>query len=180
MLIPIKTASRNPASSYQVNPVHNWQINPVRNWQINPVRNWQINPVRNWQINPVRNWQINPVRNWQINPVRNWQINPARNWQINPVRNIMIDPFRALSIPGDYICSTHDFSCQYFTVKPSSQEILLIFDADKNYCFLATGNSGCYSVFSANDYSYIGYLCPNSAGKFNWFDLNANWQFFFT
>ena len=176
----IRNISRNPFQSMQVNPARNWQINPARNWQINPTRNWQINPARNWQINPVRNWQINPVRNWQINPVRNWQINPARNWQIDPHRNMLIDPIRSLNIPGFYICSVADNNCYYFTVRTQSQNVIFFFDANKNVRYFAVGVSDCYAVFSLIGMIYEGFLCPNGAGRYNWFSLNGEWQYFFT
>ena len=180
MSIPIKAISRNPANSFQVNPARNWQINPARNWQINPARNWQINPARNWQINPARNWQIYPARNWQINPARNWQINPARNMQVNPVHNIMIDPFRSLNIPGCYVNNVQDFTCTYFTVKAETQDVFLIFDANRIFSFFAAGNAGCYAVYTVATFEYVGFLCPNGAGKYNWFDLNGNWLYFLT
>ena len=170
--IAIKNISRNPVQSIQVNP--------VRNWQINPIRNWQINPIRNWQINPIRNWQINPIRNWQINPIRNWQINPARNMQIDPRRNMNLDPMSSLNIPGYYICSVSDLNCYYFTVKVPIQDVILIYDANKAFCFFAVGVSDSYSIFSASDFAYVGYLCPNNAGRYNWFSQNGEWLYFFT
>ena len=178
--IAIRIISRNPIQSLQVDPMRNWQINPMRNWQINPMRNWQINPMRNWQINPMRNWQINPMRNWQINPMRNWQINPLRNMMIDPRRNMTLDPMKSLNIPGCYVCSVADSNCYYFTVKPPTRNFILIFDANKNFCFFAVGTVDCYAIFSASDMSYVGTLCPNGAGRYNWFTHNGEWQYFFT
>ena len=178
--IAIRIISRNPIQSLQANPMRNWQINPMRNWQINPMRNWQINPMRNWQINPMRNWQINPAHNWHINPLRNMQIDPNRNMQIDPRRNIALDPMRSLNIPGYYVCSAADSNCYYFTVKALTQNIILIFDANKIFSFYAVGTIDCYAVFSVNDMSYVGTLCPNGTGRYNWFTLNGEWQYFFT
>ena len=178
--IAIRNITRNPLQSMQVNPARNWQINPARNWQINPARNWQINSARNWQINPARNWQINPARNWMVNPSRNWLIDPARNMQIDPCRNFLIDPMHSFNIPGFFICSVADYSCYYFTVKTQAQNVFLVFDANKNFCFFATGILDCYAVFSSVDMSYVGTLCPNGAGKYNWFSLNGEWLYFFT
>ena len=162
------------------NPVQSLQVNPMRNWQINPARNWQINPIRNWQINPGRNWLINPGRNWLINPLRNMQIDPNRNMMIDPHRNITLDPTKSLNIPGYYVCSVADNNCYYFTVKTPSQNIILIFDANNSFCFFAVGANDCYAVFSINDMSYVGTLCPNGVGRYNWFALNGQWLYFFT
>ena len=178
--IAIRNITRNPLQSMQVNPARNWQINPARNWQINPARNWQINPARNWQINPARNWQINPARNWQINPARNWLIDPVRNMQVDPRRNMIIDPTRAFNIPGYYICSVADSICYYFTVRSQIQNVHLVFDANRNFVFFAVGMLDCYAIFSKSDYGYVGTLCPNGAGRYNWFSLNGEWQYFFT
>ena len=160
--------------------IKNISRNPVHNIQVNPVRNWQINPVRNWQINPARNWQINPVRNWQINPVRNWQINPTRNMQIDPHRNIILNPIYSQDIPGYYVWSVADSKCLYFTVKALTQNVFLFFDADQTFCFFAVGALDCYAVYTAADMKYVGSLCPNGAGRFNWFSQDGKWQFFLT
>ena len=144
------------------------------------MRNWQINPARNWQINPARNWQINPIRNWQINPARNWQINPSRNAQIDPCRNLTLDPIRSHNIPGYYVCAVSDNNCYFFTVKSLAQNVILIFDADKNFCFFAVGVLDCYTIYKYTDLSHVGTLCPNGAGKYNWFSQNGEWLYFFT
>lgn len=160
--------------------IRNSLRNPMQSMLVNPARNWQITPARNWQINPARNWQINPARNWQINPARNWLINPARNMQIDPHRNMLIDPMRSLNIPGYYICSVANNNCYYFTVKTQSQNVFLIFDANKTLCYYAAGVLDCYAVFSSVDMSYVGTLCPNGAGRYNWFSQNGEWLYFFT
>ena len=160
--------------------IRNFSRNPFQSMQVNPVRNWQINPARNCQINPARNWQINPARNWQINPARNWQIDPARNMQIDPRKNMILDPMRSLNISGYYVCSVTDSKCLYFTVKAPTQNVILFFDADQTFCFFAVGALDCYAVFTATDMSYAGVLCPNGAGRFNWFSRDGEWQYFMT
>ena len=122
----------------------------------------------------------NPARNWQIDPARNWQINPARNWQINPARNILIDPIRSMNISGNYVCSVQDGNSYYFSVKAERQDVQLIFDGDKNFCFFAVGISGCYILFRVTDQLNIGYLCPNGIGRYNWFSQKGEWLFFLT
>ena len=183
-VIYIKSSQRNPLQNWQVNPARNWRINPAQNWQINPAQNWQINPARNWQINPARNWQVNPARNWQINPARNWQINPARNWQVNPARNRQINPHNTFSLPGQYVIRVSDSVVEFFTVKTENNDVLLIFNADANFVFFAissqTALGHCMSVFSVADYSNVGFMCPNSAGGFNWFDLSGKWLYYTT
>ena len=141
-----------------------------------------MNPIaiRNITRNPLQSMQVNPARNWQINPARNWLIDPVRNMQVDPRRNIIIDPTRAFNIPGYYICSVADSICYYFTVRSQIQNVHLVFDANRNFVFLAVGMLDCYAIFSKSDYGYVGTLCPNGAGRYNWFSLNGEWQYFFT
>ena len=180
MPIPINNNKRNPLLNWEIHPGRNWKVNPEKNWKINPTRNWDINPKRNWQINPQRNWQINPKRNWQINPQRNWQINPQRNWQINPQKNYVIDPFRSNDILGYFVCSVENCDCCYFTVHANTQGLMLIFDANKElYCF-AVGALNTFAVFSSSDLSYLGFLCSNETGGFNWFTKEGLWNWFLT
>ena len=129
---------------------------------------------------PIKSISRNPAINTVINPARNWQINPARNWQVDPIQNSQIDPFRSLNIPGYYINSVQDLTCNYFTVKTGVKNVFLIFDAQKVFSYFSVENAGCHSLFSTSNFEYIGFLCPNNAGKYNWFDLNGNWLYFFT
>ena len=100
--------------------------------------------------------------------------------QVDPRRNMIIDPTRAFNIPGYYICSVADSICYYFTVRSQIQNVHLVFDANRNFVFWAVGMLDCYAIFSKSDYGYVGTLCPNGAGRYNWFSLNGEWQYFFT
>ncbi len=169
-----------PINNSKRNPLLNWEVHPGRNWKVNPEKSWKINPARNWIINPQRNWQINPQRNWQINPQRNWQINPQRNWQIDPQKNWVIDPFRSNDISGHYICSVENCDCCYFTVQANTQGLMLIFNANKEFCCFAVGAQNTFAVFSSSDLSYLGFMCPNDQGGYNWFTKEGLWGWFLT
>ena len=67
-----------------------------------------------------------------------------------------------------------------FTVKTQIQNVFLIFDANKNFTFFAVGKLDCYAVFSSADMSYVGTLCPNGVGRYNWFSPNGEWLYFFS
>ena len=176
MSIIIRNNFRNPKNSWIVNPLCNWEIDPKRNWQIDPKRNWQIDPKRNWEIDPKRNWQIDPVRNWQVNPARNWQINSVRNWQVNPARNYTINP-NNVNFKGLYVVKKSSLECDYYLVKTVLSNVLLGYDEGNNYTYLLIGVNNVYSIYD-NEIKYIGYLCPNSKGGYNWFDINGNWVYF--
>ena len=176
MAILIRNNSRNPLTSWSVNPARNWQIDPTRNWQIDPTRNWQIDPARNWQVNPNRNWQVNPNRNWQVNPNRNWHINPLRNWQINPLKKSALNP-SSINFRGLYAVSPRSAECNYFIVKTDLSNVMLGYDEFITFNFIIVGINNVFSVFSM-DLEYIGFLCPNSQGGYNWFDLEKKWLYF--
>ena len=161
-------------------PINNNKRNPLFNYEIDPGRIWQINPTKNWRINPIKNWEINPQRNWQINPQRNWQINPQRNWQINPNKNYIIDPFRSNDITGSYVCSVGNNNCYYFTINTNNKDVVLIFNGNKEFCCFAVVALNIFSVFSSLDLSYLGYMCPNEKGGYNWFTKEGLWSWFLT
>ena len=176
MAIIIRNNSRNPHQSWAVNPTRNWQIDPTRNWQIDPTRNWQIDPARNWQIDPNRNWQVNPTRNWQVNQNRNWHINPLRNWHINPLKNSTLNPSN-YNFKGFYVISAQTTECNYFLVKTELSNVMLGYDELNTCKYIVVGINNVFSVFSI-ELEYVGFLCPNSQGGYNWFDLEKKWLYF--
>lgn len=100
--------------------------------------------------------------------------------QTDPRKNMLIDSMRSFDIPGYYISFVADYECCYFTVKTQIQDVFLIFDANKNFCFFAARKLDFYAVFPSANMSYVGTLCPNGVGRYNWFSPNGEWINFFS